>query len=144
VGGEGRRSGGARPRRDAADAPRLETAPAAARKEEEVVRVGEQAGPGQEHLRRRERLRRREHLCHATVYPEPATTTPPPQHEHPAAIFFFPSSLYAYQCLTGDVEARCRYPYLACVLAVEPQSYRPATGRSSWARHAPELAVAVR
>jgi hypothetical protein len=97
-----------------------ETAPVAARKGEETVRVGEGAGPEQEHLRRRERLRRREHLRHTTIYPEPATTTPPPQREHPAAIFFFPPSLIAFQCWTGDVEARRRYPYLACVLAVEP------------------------
>jgi hypothetical protein len=71
-------------------------------------------------------------------------TTPPPQCEHPAAIFFFPPSLFAFQYWTGDVEVHRRYPFLACVLAVEPQSCRPATGRGSWARHAPKLAVAVR
>jgi hypothetical protein len=149
----GKKEGGAGERgrpRDAADAPRPETAPVAARKEGEVARVGEEAGPEQgpgrrrEHLRRHEHLRRREHLRHTTVYPEPATTTPPPQHEHPAAIFLFPPSLFDFQRWTGDVEARRQYPYLACVLAVEPQSWRPAMGRSSWARHAPELVVAVR
>jgi hypothetical protein len=126
-------------RRDAADTPRSEAAPVVTRKGEEVVRVGEGAGPEQEHLRHCERLRRREHLRHATAYPEPATTTPPPQREHPAAICFFPPSLIAFLCLTGDVEARRRYPYLACMLAVEPQTCRPATGRGSWARHAPSL-----
>jgi hypothetical protein len=53
------------------------------------------------------------------------------------AIFFFPSSLDAFQCWTGDVEARRREPYPACVLAIEPQYCHPATGLSSWALHAP-------
>jgi hypothetical protein len=64
--------------RDAADAPRPETAPVAARKEEEAVRVGEEAGPEQGPGRRRAHLRHREHQRHATFYLEPATTTPPP------------------------------------------------------------------
>jgi hypothetical protein len=62
---------------DVADAPRSEAAPVITRKGEETVRIGEGAGPEQEQLRRRrERLRHRERLRRATVYPEPATTTP--------------------------------------------------------------------
>jgi hypothetical protein len=90
--GSGEREGGAGRggrTRDAVGAPRPETAPVAARKEGEVVRVGAGAGPEQGTGRRRERLRR------ATVYPEPATTTLPTHREHPVAIFFFPSSLDA-------------------------------------------------
>jgi hypothetical protein len=90
--GSGEREGGAGRggrTRDAVGAPRPETAPVAARKEGEVVRVGGGAGPEQGPGCRCERLRR------ATVYPEPATTTPPTHHEHPVAIFFFPSSLDA-------------------------------------------------
>jgi hypothetical protein len=52
--------------------------------------------------------------------------------------------LDASLCSTSDVEARHRESCPACVLAIEPQNCRPATGRSSWALHAPELAVAVR
>jgi hypothetical protein len=75
---------------------------------------------------------------------EPATTTPPTRREHPAANFSFSPSLDASLCSTGDVEARRQESCPACVLAIEPQNCRPATGRSSWALHAPELAVAVR
>jgi hypothetical protein len=96
------------------------------RKGEDAVCVGEGAGLEQKHLHCRERLRRREHLRHATVYPEPATTTPSPQREHPAAIFFFPPSLFAFQCWTGDVEARRWYPYLPVCW---PSSRRPAATR---------------
>jgi hypothetical protein len=117
---------GARLRSDAADAPRPETTPVAMRKGEDAVCVGEGAGLEQKHLHCRERLRRREHLRHATVYPEPATTTPSPQREHPAAIFFFPPSLFAFQCWTGDVEARRWYPYLPVCW---PSSRRPAATR---------------
>jgi hypothetical protein len=88
--------------------------------------------------------RRCEHLRRATVYPEPAKTTPPTRCEHPAATFFFPSPLDAFLCWTGDVEAHRRESCPACVLAIEPQNCCPVTGRSSWALHAPELAVAVR
>jgi hypothetical protein len=77
------------------------------------------------------------------IYPEPATTTPPTRREHPAAIFFFPSSLDASLCCTGDVEAHHRESCPACVLVIEPQNCRPVTGRSSWALHALELAVVV-
>jgi hypothetical protein len=79
-------------RRDAADAPRSEAAPVVTRKREEAVRVGEGAGPEQEQLRRH-----RERLCRATVYPEPATTTPSTQCEcriNPLHLFpFLASSL---------------------------------------------------
>jgi hypothetical protein len=78
------------------------------------------------------------------IYPELATTTSPTRREHPAAIFFSPSSLDASLCCTDDVEARHRESCPAYMLANEPQNCRPATGRSSWALHAPELAVAVR
>jgi hypothetical protein len=80
-----------------------------------------------------------------TPFTKPVTPTPPTRcerrHVH---LHFFPSSLYVFQCWTGDVKARLRDPYLACVLAIEPQSCRLAMGRGSWARHAPELAVAMR
>jgi hypothetical protein len=122
--------------RDTASAPRPEAAPVAARKEG-FVRVRGEDGPEQGPECRRERLRG------ATVFPEPATTTPSTHREHPAAIFFFPSSLDAFQYWTGDVEARRWEPYPACVLAIESQYYRPATGLSSWALHAPELTVAA-
>jgi hypothetical protein len=58
-------------RQDAADAPRSEAAPVVTRKGEEAVRAEEGAGPEQGQLHRR-----RERLHRATVYPEPATTTP--------------------------------------------------------------------
>jgi hypothetical protein len=80
-----------------------------------------------------------------TPFTKPATPTLPTRCErrrvHP---HIFPYSLYVFQCWSGDVTARRRDPYHACVLVVEPQSCSPATGLGSWARHALELAVAVR
>jgi hypothetical protein len=52
--------------------------------------LGRGAEPEQEHPRRQGRLHRPEHLRHATVYPEPATTTPPPHREHRPANLFSP------------------------------------------------------
>jgi hypothetical protein len=79
----------------------------------------------------------------------PPTPSRPRLHHRPnvsttVAILLFPPSLVSFQCWTGDVEARHRYPYPACVLAIEPQPYRAVTGRSSWTRHVPRLTVAVR
>jgi hypothetical protein len=90
--------------------------------------------------------RRRGHYpADVTPFTRPATPTPPAgcerRHVH---LHFFLSSLYVFQCWTGDVKARRRDPYLACVLAIESQSCRLATGRGSWAHHAPELTVPVR
>jgi hypothetical protein len=85
------------------------------------------------------------YLADVTPFTKPATPTPPTRCERRCIhLHFFPSSLVAFQCWTGNVEARRRDPYLACVPAFEPQTYRPATGQSSWALHAPELAVPVR
>jgi hypothetical protein len=85
------------------------------------------------------------YLADVTPFTKPATPTPPTRCESRRNhLHFFPSSLVACQCWTDDVEARRRDPYLACVLAFEPQTCRTATGRSSWALHAPKLAVAVR
>jgi hypothetical protein len=75
---------------------------------------------------------------------EPATTTPPTRREHPEAMFSFSHPLDASLCSTDDVEAHRRESRPACVLAIEPQNCRPAMGQSSWALHAPELAVVVR
>jgi hypothetical protein len=99
VGEKGGGRGEARPHRDAADAPRPETATAATRRGEEAVRVGEGAGPEQEHPRCRVCLHRREHLCYTTVYPEPATTTPPPQREHHRGHLPLPSLLGFFSVL---------------------------------------------
>jgi hypothetical protein len=88
-GKEGRGRGGRT--HDAAGAPRPEAVRVGGElyqspwRRKEAVRVGREAGPEQGPERRRE------HLRHAIVYPEPATTTPPTRRERPAAIFFFPS-----------------------------------------------------
>jgi hypothetical protein len=67
-----------------------------------------------------------------TPFTKPATPTHLTRCERRRVhLHFFPSSLYVFQCWTGDVKARRRDPYLACVLAIEPQSCRPATGRGS-------------
>jgi hypothetical protein len=52
--------------------------------------------------------------------------------------------LDASLCCTCNVEARRRESCPAYALAIEPQNCHPATGQSSWALHALELAVAVR
>jgi hypothetical protein len=65
-------------------------------REEPGVRSRERGAGAEEddrrrgHLHRRERLHRPEHLRHATVYPEPTTTTPPPHREHRPANLFSP------------------------------------------------------
>jgi hypothetical protein len=105
--------------------------------------LGEGAGLEQEYPRHRERLRRREHLRHATVYPEPATTTPSSQCEHrrghlplPSPLGFFSvSNRRRWGAPSGD---------LAWMRAFEPQHCRPATVWRSRAIHAPGPAVAVR
>jgi hypothetical protein len=66
--------------------------------------LGRGAEPEQEHPRRQGRLHRPEHLRHATVYPEPATTTPPPHREHrPTTLFSSPP--WSLSC-DGSVTSR--------------------------------------
>jgi hypothetical protein len=89
------------------------------------------------------------HAAENTFAMPPPTPSRPRLHHCPnvsttTAILLLPPSLVSFQCWTGDVEARLRYPYPVCVLALEPQPCRPATGRSSWTRHVPGHAVAVR
>jgi hypothetical protein len=57
--------------------------------------LGRGVEPEQEHPHRQGRLHRPEHLRHATIYPEPATTTPPPHREHrPATLSLLPLGLF--------------------------------------------------
>jgi hypothetical protein len=58
--------------------------------------LGKGAEPEREHPRRQGRLHRREHLRHATVYPELATTTSPPQREHRRGQLSLPSPLFSF------------------------------------------------
>jgi hypothetical protein len=76
------------------------------------------------------------YVAENTFATPPPTSSQPRLHHHPnvsttMAILLFAPSLVSFQCWTGDVEARRRYPYPACVLAIKPQPCRPVTGWSS-------------
>jgi hypothetical protein len=88
--------------------------------------LGKGAESEWEHPRHQGHLHCPEHLRHATVYPEPATTTTPPQREHRRGQLLLPSPLVFFLWWIGDVETRRPLKH-AWMLAFEPQDCRTAT-----------------
>jgi hypothetical protein len=81
------------------------------------------------------------YLADVYIYTEPAMTTPLTRREHYHGRSSLPLGLFPVMLRGRRDASPC---ILACVLAISSQNYRPTTGRSSWATHAPVLAVIVR